>query len=147
MALGDIHNECLQSFGEARGGWENVNLWPTTSIDEVYAETVACTVAHSQEPDLTQALASELFPQPFVACGASGSVDCIEPAALAAMFDLEEFIDQHVALLVTEQVPRDIVLDGLTYAMQEIDASVDLLAEGQVTYGAAAAIGYRSFEF
>ncbi|MBO83882.1 MAG: hypothetical protein CL927_00870 [Deltaproteobacteria bacterium] len=147
MTLGDIHNECLQSFGEARGGWENVNLWPTTSFDEVYAETVACTAAHSQDPALTQALASELFPQSFVACGISGSVEDIEPAALDAMFELEDIIDEHVALLVTEQVPRPIVLDQLTDAMREIDASFDLSAEGQLTYGAAAAIGYRSFEF
>jgi hypothetical protein len=147
IIVGDLHNECLQSFGETYGGWENLGSWPTVTFEEVYVKTVDCVVEHLQDNALTAEFVYELFPADDVYCAINASQSYADPAVSSAMSELDSAIEEHVTRLIIDQESRDIVLEELGYTLQAIDDGYDLSEESQLAYGAAAAIGFRSFEF
>ena len=147
IVVGDIHNTCLQSFGEAYGGWENLGSWPTVDFEEVYFETVDCAVEQLQDDALTAEVVYELFPADDVYCAINAGMDHNDSAVNDAMYELTSAIEEHVVRLVDGQESRDIVLEDLGYALQAIDEGYDLSEDSLIAYGAAAAVGFRSFEY
>jgi len=147
MVVGDVHNICVERFGEERGGWANAANWGPVDSSEYFDFAIVCAQQEGIEFD-EQAMRAFLD-----GGGACQAMDALEvyrvehPAFDQALQGVLDLLQVHGADM-DAGVPREAVLADFADALTAFDSQVvpTLQPLERDAFHAAAATAIRSLE-